>query len=261
MRLNLIFLLFLFSMVCRGQGYNLIPYPQVLEPGQGQFVVNAQLRVVASPGFEREGVMLRRLLQKALGRALTGSGREILLEHDVGITRPEAYTLVITPRRIEIKAGGSDGIFHGIETIRQLLPAAAERGKVGDPPRLPAESRKVSDSLALPAVRIEDYPAYSWRGMHLDVSRHFFSIDYLRRFIDRMALYKMNKLHLHLSDDQGWRIEIKKYPKLTEEGAWRTFDKNDTACMKRAADNPDFAIDKEHIIQRNGKTLYGGYYT
>src|SRR3954465_6276694 len=97
--------------------------------------------------------------------------------------------------------------------------------------------------------------------MHLDGSRHFFSISYLRRFIDIMALYKMNKLHLHLTDDQGWRIEIKKYPKLTEEGAWRIFDKNDTACMKRAKDNPDFAIDTAHIIHRDGKTLYGGFYT
>jgi hexosaminidase len=76
-----------------------------------------------------------------------------------------------------------------------------------------------------------------------------------------MALYKMNKLHLHLTDDQGWRIEIKKYPKLTEQGAWRTFNNQDSACMKRAVDNPDFTIDKEHIIQRDGKTLYGGFYT
>jgi len=76
-----------------------------------------------------------------------------------------------------------------------------------------------------------------------------------------MALYKMNKLHLHLTDDQGWRIEIKKYPKLTEEGAWRTLNNQDSACMKKAADNPDFNIDEQHIIHKNGKTLYGGFYT
>jgi hexosaminidase len=110
-------------------------------------------------------------------------------------------------------------------------------------------------------VVIEDAPVYEWRGMHLDVSRHFFSVSYLKKFIDRMALYKMNKLHLHLTDDQGWRIEIKKYPLLTEAGAWRTFNNQDSACMKKAKDNPDFVIDKEHIIQKNGKTMYGGFYT
>jgi hexosaminidase len=129
-----------------------------------------------------------------------------------------------------------------------LLPVSIEQGAI-------------SKRLVLPAVSIEDQPAYAWRGMHLDVSRHFFSVAYLKKFIDRMALYKMNKLHLHLTDDQGWRIEIKKYPKLTEEGAWRTFNNQDSACMKRAKDNPDFIIDKEHIIQRDGKTLYGGFYT
>ena len=115
--------------------------------------------------------------------------------------------------------------------------------------------------MKIPAVEITDQPTYGWRGMHLDVSRHFFSVDYLKRFIDRMALYKLNRLHLHLTDDQGWRIQIKKYPELTEKGAWRTFDSNDSACMKLAKENPDFEIDSSHIIHRDGKTLYGGFYT
>jgi hexosaminidase len=97
--------------------------------------------------------------------------------------------------------------------------------------------------------------------MHLDVSRHFFSIDYLKKFIDLLALYKFNKLHLHLTDDQGWRIEIRKYPKLTEEGAWRTFNNQDSACMLKSKNNPDFVIDPKHIIRKDGKTLYGGFYT
>ncbi|HTI90772.1 MAG TPA: family 20 glycosylhydrolase [Puia sp.] len=115
--------------------------------------------------------------------------------------------------------------------------------------------------IVLPAVVIKDAPAYAWRGMHLDVSRHFFSIDYLRKFIDLMALYKFNTFHLHLTDDQGWRIEIKKYPKLTENGAWRTFNNQDSVCMQRAVDNPDLVIDPAHIIEKDGKKLYGGYYT
>ena len=76
-----------------------------------------------------------------------------------------------------------------------------------------------------------------------------------------MALYKLNKLHLHLTDDQGWRIEIKKYPALTKQGAWRTFDKNDSACMRQQKDNSDMALEPKHIVKRNGKTLYGGFYT
>ncbi|RYE09791.1 MAG: beta-hexosaminidase, partial [Sphingobacteriaceae bacterium] len=112
-----------------------------------------------------------------------------------------------------------------------------------------------------PAVIIADHPAFAWRGMHLDVSRHFFSVDYLKKFIDLLALYKFNKFHLHLTDDQGWRIEIKKYPKLTEEGAWRTFNNQDSVMIAKSKDNPDFALDPKHIIQRNGKTLYGGFYT
>jgi hexosaminidase len=170
------------------------------------------------------------------------------LIYDVSIAAPEAYQLSITGKQIIVRAKDPSGVFHAIETIKQLLPVSIEKGIV-------------AKKLVLPAVTIEDHPAYEWRGMHLDVSRHFFSISYLKKFIDRMALYKMNKLHLHLTDDQGWRIEIKKYPKLTQEGAWRTFNNQDSACMKRSKDNPDFIIDKEHIIQRDGKTLYGGFYT
>jgi len=118
----------------------------------------------------------------------------------------------------------------------------------------------VSKDASRPFI-IHDAPAYAWRGMHLDVSRHFFSIAYLEKFLDVMALYKLNTFHLHLTDDQGWRVEIKKYPLLTEKGAWRTFNNQDSACMKKAVDDPDMAIDPAHIIYKEGKTLYGGFYT
>jgi hexosaminidase len=232
--------------------FPLIPYPTKLVAGKGVFVTTARVAVVGAPEFKQETKDLTALLAKALGKKLILSSSygvptiDIIKNDD--IKSPEGYKLVIAPKRIQILANSGAGVFHAIETIRQLLPVSIEKGIT-------------SKKIVLPVLTIEDEPAYEWRGMHLDVSRHFFSISYLKKFIDRMALYKMNKLHLHLTDDQGWRIEIKKYPKLTEEGAWRTFNDQDSLCMKLSKDNPDFVIDKEHIIQRGGKTLYGGFYT
>jgi len=248
-----LFVLVLIINHSSAQNLPLVPMPAHLVEGTGSFNIKPQTVIVVPHGyFSSEADQLNQLLMKGFGKKLSITSRTvphaIQLVYDASITAPEAYGLEITSSKITISAGSSAGIFHAIETIRQLLPAEIESGKI-------------YKHLSLPALKINDAPAYAWRGMHLDVSRHFFGINYLKKLVDVMALYKMNKLHLHLTDDQGWRIEIKKYPKLTEQGAWRTFDKNDTACMKRAKDNPDFEIDGAHIIHRNGKTLYGGFYT
>jgi len=118
----------------------------------------------------------------------------------------EGYELNITEEMVELKANKPAGIFYGIQTIRQLLPARVESGNTEQGP------------WKLPTGTIRDYPVYGYRGAMLDVARHFFSVDEVKTYIDRLALYKMNVLHLHLSDDQGWRIEIKSWPKLTEFG-------------------------------------------
>ncbi|MGF7037087.1 family 20 glycosylhydrolase [Mucilaginibacter lappiensis] len=232
--------------------FPLIPYPSHLVAGEGTFIISGKTNIITAKEFVNEAGELNKLMLKALGKRLlivkSNKPQSIKLVYDATLIAPEAYKLNISNSQLTIAAKDAAGVFHAIETIRQLLPVSIEQGTI-------------SKRLVLPAVTIEDQPAYAWRGMHLDVSRHFFSVAYLKKFIDRMALYKMNKLHLHLTDDQGWRIEIKKYPKLTEEGAWRTYNNQDSACMKRAKDNPDFIIDKEHIIQRDGKTLYGGFYT
>jgi hexosaminidase len=232
--------------------FPLIPYPSHLVAGKGSFIISSKTNIVTAKEFANEAGELNKLMLKALGKRLlivkSDKPQSIKLVYDAALTAPEAYKLNISKSQLTIAAKDPAGVFHAIETIRQLLPISIEQGAI-------------SSRLVLLAVTIEDQPAYAWRGMHLDVSRHFFSVVYLKKFIDRMALYKMNKLHLHLTDDQGWRIEIKKYPKLTEEGAWRTYNNQDSACMKRAKDNPDFIIDKEHIVQRDGKTLYGGFYT
>lgn len=235
----------------QNNSYDIIPYPSALTAGQGVFTITDATKIDVPAGkFANEVVQLNELIQRGLGTKLKlGKGaKTIKLILDASLVA-EGYKLTITPGNVAISAATPAGMFRAVETIRQLLPVSLEN-KTGH-----------LKALTLPALNITDQPEYAWRGMHLDVSRHFFSISYLHKFIDLMALYKMNKFHLHLTDDQGWRVEIKKYPLLTQQGAWRTFNNQDSACMKKAKDNPDFEIDKLHIIQKDGKTLYGGYYT
>ncbi|GAB3646377.1 beta-N-acetylhexosaminidase [Echinicola sediminis] len=119
----------------------------------------------------------------------------------------EAYQLHVQPDKLQITASSAEGIFRGVQTLRQLMPIAIEK-----------EGGFERSSWEVPAGLIEDSPEFAYRGSMLDVSRHFFSVEDVKRYIDLMALYKLNYLHLHLSDDQGWRIEIKSWPKLTEIG-------------------------------------------
>ncbi|MEB0280107.1 MULTISPECIES: family 20 glycosylhydrolase [unclassified Mucilaginibacter] len=232
--------------------YPIIPYPTSLTSVAGSFNISAATRITdVSSKFANEVTQLNQLVKQGIGVALKQSNKTgaIIFKYDASVIAEEGYRLTITRQQLTITAGTPTGAYRAVETIRQLLPAGIEGGGV-----------KIKQ-LTLPALTVNDQPAYAWRGMHLDVSRHFFSISYLRKFIDIMALYKMNKFHLHLTDDQGWRVEIKKYPKLTSEGAWRTFNNQDSACMKKAKDNPDFIIDPKHIVKKNGKTMYGGFYT
>ncbi|TPG71873.1 family 20 glycosylhydrolase [Hymenobacter nivis] len=235
--------------------YPLIPYPASLVPAAGSFPITRATRL-AMPGaakvFAQEAAQLQALLAYGLGQPLkpaaAAGANTIVLVYDATIGAPEGYRLTVTPQRVTLAAKEPAGMFRAVQTVRQLLPPTIERAGAGAP-------------LRLPAVRIEDRPAYAWRGMHLDVARHFFSVNYLKKYLDLLALYKFNKLHLHLTDDQGWRIEIKKYPELTAQGAWRTFNKQDSSCIKKSKDNPDFALDPQHLRQRNGRTEYGGFYT
>ncbi len=233
--------------------FPLIPYPSALTAGKGTFSITANTKLISSDErFQNEAEQLNLLLEQYLGKPLkTGSGsaaRNISLRYDDAVKTPEGYQLNITQNALILVAREPAGMFRAVETVRQLLPTDEH----------PQNKLK---KLEVPAVIISDHPAFAWRGMHLDVARHFFLVDYLKKFIDLLALYKFNKLHLHLTDDQGWRIEIKKYPKLTEEGAWREFNNQDSAMIAQSKDNPDLALDPKHLIQRNGKTLYGGFYT
>ncbi|NSL86333.1 family 20 glycosylhydrolase [Chitinophaga sp. Mgbs1] len=240
------------------QRFPVIPYPQQLVPGTGEFVITKDTRLVlpAHAGrYSNETAQLQSLIRQGLGYSLKVAAKApaanvIILRLNDALAGEEAYTMQVNPQQLIISAKGAAGFFRAVETLRQLMPPFTEGSAGGH-----------VTAVNIPAMDLKDQPAYAWRGMHLDVSRHFFSIDYLKKFIDLLALYKMNKLHLHLTDDQGWRIEIKKYPLLTQQGAWRTFNNQDSVCMQQAKNNPDMAIDTAHIIHKNGKTLYGGFYT
>ena len=138
------------------------------------------------------------------------------------------------------------GLVNGVATLRQLLPTSTQTPAV------------------VPLVTVADAPHYGWRGLMIDSSRHFFTPDELKQTLDLMALYKLNKMHWHLTDDQGWRIEIKAYPLLTEQGAWRTLNNQDRWCQKNATmtHNDDLQLEAHSLrITQKGDTLYGGFYT
>lgn len=173
-----------------------------------------------------------------------GKGIQIIASQDL---KNDAYQLSVNPNGIVIKASNEAGAFWAVQSLKQYLWNCNSGQKVS--------------SLEIRCLEIADEPKYEWRGFHLDVSRHMFTKEYILKVVDWLAYYKFNKFHLHLTDDQGWRIESKKFPLLNEIGSWRTFDSNDSICMRKAKTNPDFAIDPRFIKERNGKTVYGGYYS
>jgi hexosaminidase len=215
----------------------LVPRPNLLQRGSGEFPLpdvltirvgrsGADAREIAQTLVQRVAQACGRRLQVLAGGARDGA---LELQQRVGPkdASPEAYRIEVNPRRMRIQAATPAGLRHGTTTMLQLLCA---RGATG-----------------VPALRIEDAPRFAWRGLMLDSARHYQSPDYLRRFIDAMALHKLNVLHWHLTDDQAWRLEIRKYPKLTEVGAWRV---------------PAGAAAQADIDAATGKPRqYGGYYS
>jgi hexosaminidase len=195
--------------------YAIVPAPAQLVPGRGAFAAARTVTVTTSAPTDTELAALANLLggfihaqtgvRSSTGSATAGSAGVISLVLDAAAPggSDEAYSLSVTPDGVEIRASTHKGLFYGIQTLRQLLAS----------PR--------NGALTIPAVAIHDTPRFPYRGMHLDVGRHFFPADFVKRYIDLMAMYKFNTFHWHLTEDQGWRIEIKKYPRLTEVGSCR----------------------------------------
>ena len=225
------------SCLMAQNGINIIPKPVSVKEETGNFTITSKTRLVlAGSGLEKEAGYLNDYLQEFYGfklemAAKAGKG-SIVLGYEKGEKNTaEAYHLDIRPGKIEVNGDSATGVFYGLQSLIQLLP-------------VPDSGASLSD-LAVPCADIHDYPRFAYRGLMLDVGRHFFSVDFVKKYLDLMAHYKYNTFHWHLTDDQGWRIEIKRYPLLTSVGSQRT----ETETGKNL--NP---------FKWDG-TPYGGFYT
>lgn len=206
------FLCLAFTAFAQTGDINIIPRPNSVKRMDGQFTLTAKTKIVATDDAgRRSAATLNDLLQRNYGFTLKVTNKPQKKDAIVFIdalpttgTAPNAerYSLTVEPDFIRI-SGGERGMFYGLQTLMQLFPVDAR------------------NEAKIPAVEIGDEPRFGYRGMHLDVSRHFMPVEFLKKYIDLMAQYKFNTFHWHLTDDQGWRIEIKKYPKLTEIGSRR----------------------------------------
>lgn len=195
----------------------LLPLPESIEVRTGSFTLRDPVRiVVATPSVRLREIagLLREWVAASTGYRVTvqqrtaGRGDITLALDRAAGDRPEAYTLDVGPTGIRIAAPATEGVLWGVQTLRQLLPSGAT------PPR--------TAGVAVPAALIRDAPRFAWRGSLMDVGRHFFPAAFVKRFVDLLSRSKLNVLHWHLTEDQGWRLAIRRYQRLTEVGAWRT---------------------------------------
>lgn len=236
--LSLVLSLFVATGFATDASYDVIPLPQSIVMVKGKaFILNSNTTIFCSSKddlMQKNACFLSCYIADLTGLKLKvsdikpkkGNYIELLLNNK-NIKGEEAYTININNKNIKISGFTSAGVFYGIQTLRKSLPIC----------------NAINNPIVLPAAEIKDAPRFKYRGMMLDCSRHFFSIDFIKKFIDLIALHNMNTFHWHLNDDQGWRIEIKKYPKLIEIGSVRT-----GTVMGRNSDVDD-------------SIKYGGYYT
>ena len=205
--------------------YDITPQPkEVKMSDNGAFVLNEQTRIHYEEGLQREAQFLSEYVNDIMGYALKwqayqgqDDGIVLKLAPD-SFSQAEAYEINITPKQVTITGADAAGVFYGIQTLRKSLPVSNPSTLNS---QLSTDSQLSTLNSQLPCGTIRDYPNFPYRGMHLDPCRHFMDLDSVKIYLDMMALHNMNQFHFHLSEDQGWRIEIKKYPELTEIGAWR----------------------------------------
>ncbi len=222
------------ALTTQAQLVHIIPAPVEVKTSPGNFILSEKTTLLLNDSGEKlTADFFNDYLLKYYGfklpigkQASTNFIRLNTLRFIKAPDNPAHYTLKATPESIAIDGDSYQGTFYGMQSLIQLLPVNPAR------------------SLALPAVTINDYPRFAYRGMHLDVGRHFFDVDYIKKYIDYIALHKMNTFHWHLTEDQGWRIEIKKYPKLTTVGGFR----NGTIIGRYPG-------------KGNDSIRYGGFYT
>ena len=236
------------SMPATIAGFTIIPQPASITPGEGGFLLNPHTIIFyhkENPEIERIAKLLSARVRSGAGFVLelTDMGKvvrndfiamEYIHDEDLG---SEGYILRVTKDGVRLEANTEAGLFYAVQSFLQLLP-----------PAVYGSSPVPQNVWQIPCVTIRDKPRFTWRGMMLDVSRHFFPKEAVKRFIDYMTVHKMNRFHWHLNDDQGWRIEIKKYPRLTEVGAWRV-------------DREDIHWDSRPPQREGERPTYGGFYS
>ena len=197
--------------------YDVVPMPQDIQQADGNpFMLNDEVQILTTDALQREAAFLQTYINETLGLQLPISTKKqkkvryIELATSPKVIEREGYRLTVTDHAVSITGGSAAGVFHGIQTLRKALNSS------------PDVLLSPLSSLRLPPITITDAPRFPYRGMHLDCSRHFFTLDFIKKYIDLLALHNMNVFHWHLSDDQGWRIEIKKWPLLTAIGSQRS---------------------------------------
>lgn len=211
--ISIIIIVFITNTAYAIQDIKIIPQPNNIQYSNGYYTLKKGVNIVADKDLQNEAVFLADILKKGFGKASkiqkNGNGIKLIIAPDL---KPqlgkEGYTLSNTDKSITITGATAAGVFYGIQTLKQLLPVEFESGIK-------------AKSINIPHIKISDYPRFQWRSFMLDESRHFKGAEEVKRLLDQMALLKMNVFHWHLTDDQGWRIEIKKYPLLTQIGSKR----------------------------------------
>lgn len=241
---KIFFLALLLLSVCAQA--QILPRPVSVTNAEGEFTLTPQTKLMVDDqgAFTQEVFTLQEAIQAKIGAFLAtghGGSNVLTIKKNIAPNAPaNAYKLTITPQQISLEASTTEGVFYGVQSLKQLLD---------------------TEGVSIKAKTIVDYPAYGWRGLMLDVSRHFYPLEYLKQQIELLAYYKMNRLHLHLTDDEGWRIEIKSLPELTQKSAYRDFDRHDSAVIRRTAQDKRIALDPRFLQEHNGKVRYGGFYT
>jgi hexosaminidase len=244
---------------------SIIPRPQKIRPAAGVFKLTPETRVYADRAARATGEFLAERLRPATGypvnvstRSFPGSspadGIWLTTRNADTNLGPEGYELVVATNYILIRAPAPAGLFYGVQTLRQLLP-----------PEIFSAAAAAGANWQVPCVQIEDWPRFRWRGLMLDVSRHFYNKAEVETILDEMALHKLNTFHWHLTDDQGWRIEIRKYPRLTQIGAWRSGSKlrqlHEPQERRLASGNANPAWTGAAASKFGPGGRYGGFYT
>lgn len=235
------------EVVFTSDDLTIIPQPQSMVLGKGYFQFTQETVFVIDPALMPAQLPFLKQFERASGfkfavQKVALSGSSVVIDTDKSLPK-EGYTLAVTPEKINIKAADYNGALYALQTLRQLLPNEVESTKL------------VKRDWLVPGVTISDAPQYQWRGLMLDVSRHFFPKEYILKTLDRMAMLKLNTFHFHLVDNEGWRIEIKKYPKLTEVGAWRV-DQEDKLWDERTPNTANAFANPATAPKK-----YGGFYT